>query len=651
VVEMRRSDEPGETSLAKAAAAIVTAHWRGGGRSSTPRHERPAEPDHPMNGNGFAASQRLFEPVEVPSFDRFDTDPALPTIGGMAPPISPVPVPAPALPPFPPVPAPALHEVPIPVSPPRPMSPPSGPMPAGPPMPPRSAAPPMPAGSPMRPPRPSAEVPMPAAPPMPAPATPPFPPVPAPALHEVPIPVSPPMPAAPPIPRAAPPMAPPMPAAPPPVAASAPPPPPPVLASPPPPPPPLATAVATAPVARPYDEPPAASAIPTQRRPVGRDEPVDFGFADSVMSDVAFPEPVLSEAVLHDPYAPGPGLVNGRAEARRDSHRDHLDTDTEPMLPQRVPGMPDVPEVPLPPNDPLRDPDTAPVADGAELTRIAARLRDVTGDATERPDGFDLEAVLEAVRGVVGVRDANLRWNTGYGHTLRIEFDETAEEGQVTRQVARLLREKMGLAAQPSTSRLTSDETTLDRPTRTVPRPAPAPTPPVATRPRPAPAPEAPPEQRADLAARGTRPLPPPGRDETAARLVLDHVQVTTLGVDATVLVRLDLSSGGSAVGKGHGPAVDQYLLRLAACAAGDAVDQLLLDPTTGDSRARCFIEHVGVVPFAGCEVAVVVLLFVCGAFAEELAGCALINGDPRQAVVRATLSAVNRRLESLLAS
>jgi hypothetical protein len=220
--------------------------------------------------------------------------------------------------------------------------------------------------------------------------------------------------------------------------------------------------------------------------------------------------------------------------------------------------------------------------------------------------------------------------------------------------VARVLRETMGLAAQPSPPRLTAEESTLDRPTR--PRLTPVASPPPApVRPRPVPdarpAPEAPSDLRTDLAPRGTRPLPPPtGRDGAPARVVLDHVQVTTLGVDATVLVRLDLSSGGSAIGKGHGPAVDQYLLRLAACAAGDAVDQLLLDPTTGDSRGRCFIEHVGVVPFAGCEVAVVVLLFVCGSFAEQLSGCALINGDPRQAVVRATLSAVNRRLEALLA-
>jgi hypothetical protein len=45
-----------------------------------------------------------------------------------------------------------------------------------------------------------------------------------------------------------------------------------------------------------------------------------------------------------------------------------------------------------------------------------------------------------------------------------------------------------------------------------------------------------------------------------------------------------------------------------------------------------------------------VVLLLVCGQTAEQLSGSALVSGDPRQAVVRATLSAVNRRLESLLA-
>ena len=54
-------------------------------------------------------------------------------------------------------------------------------------------------------------------------------------------------------------------------------------------------------------------------------------------------------------------------------------------------------------------------------------------------------------------------------------------------------------------------------------------------------------------------------------------------------------------------------------------------------------------VPFGTTEVAVVVVQLVCEGWVEQLAGCAVVAGDPRQAVVRATLGAVNRRLEALL--
>jgi hypothetical protein len=68
-----------------------------------------------------------------------------------------------------------------------------------------------------------------------------------------------------------------------------------------------------------------------------------------------------------------------------------------------------------------------------------------------------------------------------------------------------------------------------------------------------------------------------------------------------------------------------------------------------GQARGRCFIEHATVVQFGNCEVAVVVLLLACGGWVEQLAGSAVVGTDPRQAVVRATLSAVNRRIEALL--
>jgi len=393
----------------------------------------------------------------------------------------------------------------------------------------------------------------------------------------------------------------------------------------------------------------------------------DFGFSDSVMADLALPKLHLPEQYDPDQHEPEFGSNGYDSDAYlprptygvdRDTRRpDPLEIDTEAMLPQRIPAEPDVPAVQLPPNDPLLDPATTPVADGAELTRIAALLRQYDVDQpAERPDGFDLAAVLEAVRSVPGVRDAQLRWNSGSGHTLRIEFVDGVDEGQVTREVARLLRETMGLAAQPSPplARRMGQEETTSAGGSVRHRPGVVSSAPVPVRPaRPLSA-----TLPTELDRNNGRPFPrPTGHDGGVAdlsRVVLDHVQVTTLGVDATVEVRLAVSggsaAGGYAVGKGHGPAVDAYLLRLAATAAGDAVDLLLIEPNTGTSRGRCFVEHVAVVPFAGCEVAVVVLLLVCGTFAEQLAGSAIVVGDPRQAVVRATLSAVNRRLESLLA-
>ncbi len=230
------------------------------------------------------------------------------------------------------------------------------------------------------------------------------------------------------------------------------------------------------------------------------------------------------------------------------------------------------------------------------------------------------------------------------GHTLRIEFKDGVDEGEVTRQVVRLLRESMGLWAEPHP--LAGDCHSS--------------APVVAARgPMSASAQAGAQVRLADSGdARPAHPLPPARRSDGSLadlpRLVLDHVQVTTLGQDATVEVRLAVSRGGRraeamAVGSCRGPAVDAYLLRLAAQAAGDAIDRLLIDPRTGQGRGRVFIEHAAVVPFGRCEVAVVVLLLMGGPVPEQLSGSTIVTGDPVQTVVRATLSAVNRRLESLL--
>jgi hypothetical protein len=133
-----------------------------------------------------------------------------------------------------------------------------------------------------------------------------------------------------------------------------------------------------------------------------------------------------------------------------------------------------------------------------------------------------------------------------------------------------------------------------------------------------------------------------------APRLVVENESVTRLGAEATVEVRLRQPGIGSTViGEGRGPGVDAYLSRLAATAAGHAVDKALV--VRGAPRGKVFVEHVSVVPFGVVEVAVVVLLLSYEGGTEQLSGSAIVGDDPHVAVVRATLAALNRRLESLL--
>jgi hypothetical protein len=142
------------------------------------------------------------------------------------------------------------------------------------------------------------------------------------------------------------------------------------------------------------------------------------------------------------------------------------------------------------------------------------------------------------------------------------------------------------------------------------------------------------------------RPLYP--AHDSGPRIVIENVQVNTFGTDATVEVRLGVA-GRSAFGEASGPAVDGYLLRLCAMATAGAVDQLLSTSDHPEAPVRCFVEHAAAVPFGASQVAVAVLLLSCNGWVEQLAGSAVVTGDDRLAMVRATLAAVNRRLEALL--
>jgi len=115
------------------------------------------------------------------------------------------------------------------------------------------------------------------------------------------------------------------------------------------------------------------------------------------------------------------------------------------QLPQRIPAEPDVPAVP-------GDDGPEGSEDLSDIARIIDYFRDEERDeeqVDERRDGFDFPAVIEAVRGVVGVRDAELV-TVNDTHTLRLDLADDADPGDVSRAVARLLKEQMGVSAEPS---------------------------------------------------------------------------------------------------------------------------------------------------------------------------------------------------------
>ncbi len=472
----------------------------------------------------------------------------------------------------------------------------------------------------------------------------------------------------------------------------------------------------------------AAAARPFRLRPVPEDAPPTDAPGRPPTATGAGPTAVPATSgigrLVRTPPAPAP--TSAPPYAARRSAPDPVNPaapadggrqpDRTAVLPQRVPAEPDVPVVPEPPA-------VEPPAETPELARIATHLRrdDEPAPPQERPEGFDVNAILDAVRGVAGVRDAALRRTPAGAHSLRLDLADGADPAEVSRQVARLLQDRMGLAAAPQDAagppgappppvRRRSAEARPDL-RGTAPRPPERrPADPRAVDPRAAgrlpegrPSADAPPprlDRRADPAGeplrrrrqatthRGRAAVEEPGQvsaapaglatgspatlgssysggqmttTETAPsrpldtggapgpRVVIDHVQVSTFGLDANVEVRL-LADRETASGYATGPAVDGYVLRLCAVAAAAAVDQLLRGGEQEPDRGRCFVEHAAVVPFGNCEVATVVVLLVCDGWVEQLAGSALVAGDPRQAVVRATLAAVNRRLEALLA-
>lgn len=127
------------------------------------------------------------------------------------------------------------------------------------------------------------------------------------------------------------------------------------------------------------------------------------------------------------------------------------------------------------------------------------------------------------------------------------------------------------------------------------------------------------------------------------ARLKFVGLSVSVVRGGAEVKVHLE-DRGLLYEGTSSGPGVPRHLLALVAQATLRAVEIFMR------AQGLLVFEAAAVVPVGESQVAVVTVT-LAGSDHETLAGASVVRDDPREAVVRAVLAAVNRPISWLTAS
>lgn len=140
-------------------------------------------------------------------------------------------------------------------------------------------------------------------------------------------------------------------------------------------------------------------------------------------------------------------------------------------------------------------------------------------------------------------------------------------------------------------------------------------------------------------AAMPTPALVPPQR---AVRPEIVRTDLVTTGLEFTATVVLS-SQARAATGDARGAVTATGVQRAVSQATLRAVERLSRD------SARIELEHVEVTSTGHERTVLVALTLVSARGAERLTGSAVVREDETRAVVRATLDALNRRLETLL--
>jgi hypothetical protein len=242
----------------------------------------------------------------------------------------------------------------------------------------------------------------------------------------------------------------------------------------------------------------------------------------------------------------------------------------------------------------------------------------------------DHRDLVTALLGVEGVAEAAVERGDDDDDlgSLRLQLMPGADEVAVAGAVNDLLRARFGLAVDTDRVRVLEESATsteldeldeLDE-TDVAPAGAGAPSPVTAVR----------------------TPHLPQVHMARPGRLTIRRVQMLTAGLGVVATVQLGLE-GAVYEGTAEGAATVTSVHRSVAIATLRAVESVV------DGRARFEVEHLEVAISGLDRTALVVITMLTGRASERLSGASVVREDIRQAVVRAVLAAVNRRLEPML--
>lgn len=273
-------------------------------------------------------------------------------------------------------------------------------------------------------------------------------------------------------------------------------------------------------------------------------------------------------------------------------------------------------------------------------------------------DHPELVAALLAVSGVAAA--AVEPTDEGPG-TLRLQLEPGADEVGVAGEVNRLLRSRFGLAVDADRVRVVDDDTGVRRdevPTtvegdgsraadieqtdieQTGDEQPDAEVEQADAEQPDAEQPDADAEQ-VDV-ERAEAPVLPEVTMARPGRLVIERVALVSAGLGTSVSVSLALD-GETFEGNAEGTSTPGSLHRSVAGATLRAVEAVV------EGSVRFDVEHVEIAATGPDRTALVVLTMVTDRATQRLSGASVVREDARQAVIRAVLAAVNRRVEPML--